>query len=60
MASLREPKDPMASIQELRQFLNNMHVIDLSPVLYTDMPHWQTYRGTGGAKRCLLMPRYLV
>jgi kynurenine formamidase len=43
MASAREQKDPTASIQELAQFLNSMHVIDLSPLLYTNMPHWHRH-----------------
>jgi len=40
MASLREQKDPTASIQELSHLLNSMHVVDLSPLLYSNMPHW--------------------
>ncbi len=43
MASVREYKDPTASIQELSQFLNDVHAVDLSPLLYTNMPHWHTH-----------------
>ena len=43
MASFREQKDPTASIQELSLFLNSMHVVDLSPLLYTNMPHWHRH-----------------
>jgi arylformamidase len=33
----------MASIQELSNLLSNMEVVDLSPLFYTNMPHWPTH-----------------
>lgn len=33
----------MASIQELSSLLNSMEAVDLSPLLYSNMPHWHTH-----------------
>ena len=33
----------MSSVQELATMLLSMDVIDLSPLLYTNMPHWQSH-----------------
>ncbi len=43
MASVEEQTDPTASIQTLAQLLNGMQIIDLSPLLYTNMPHWHRH-----------------
>lgn len=33
----------MTSIQELSGLLNSMEAVDLSPLLYSNMPHWHTH-----------------
>src|SRR5947209_1868682 len=42
MVAAREQNTPTPSIQELSHILNRMQVVDLSLLLYTNMPHWRT------------------
>jgi arylformamidase len=42
MVSTGEQNSFMSSLQDLSTLLKRMHIVDLSPLLYTNMPHWPT------------------
>src|SRR5438105_1330086 len=70
MASTEEHTILVPSIQNLLTILNRMHIVDLSLLLYTNMPHWPTnpdlfivedarnYAQHGSFAQTLLLPEH--